>query len=209
MDNASTAYDEAYQHAREAFALCLANEIDHAQELLLRTRNALKRLSGDLPIFDAHPPSDEQHTMHFITYSFTEARAWGWLELTSGVYRLMLDLPGTSMMHCTRAWRIWRPWSSGLVDATPSEQHEARYERVRAGLWLGESWARFMSERAQHTAQAVLRASLSELQRLQANDLLRETIAQQTLLPPTSPGVPAYHPDGSRVPYVATLLASS
>jgi len=81
-------------------------------------------------------------------------------------------------------------------------------ERVRAGLWLGEAWARFMSDRAQSNAQAILRASLIELSRLGQTQLLQETIEQQRHLPPALLGSPAYRGDKQSVPYVYMLNIS-
>ncbi len=200
-------YKNAARMAQEAFHLCLTGDIYHAQELLLRIRNALKRLSGDLPIVGYEAPVHESSDTPFMTQSFEEAQAWGWLEIASGTYKLVENLPGTSMVHFKRAWRIWRPWGMPTGNTTV-EQQEARSERVRAGLWLGEAWARFMSDRAQSNAQAILRASLSELSRLGQTQLLQETIEQQRHLPPALLGSPAYREDRQSVPYVCTLNMS-
>jgi hypothetical protein len=70
---------------------------------------------------------------------------------------------------------------------------------------LGEGWSRIMSERAEHAAKAVLRAALTEIARIEAKDLLAETIAQQALLPPAPRGSPAYDGDGLKVPYIMRL----
>jgi len=40
------------------------------------------------------------------------------------------------------------------------------------------------SERAAHAAEAVWRAAISEIERLDAGDLLAETMQQQSQLPP-------------------------
>ncbi len=191
--------------AQQAFHLSLAGDIVQAQELLLRTRNELKRLSGDLAIFGREQEMDMFTEAHFATHDFAEAQAWGWLELASGVFKLAQNLPGTALMHFTRCWRIWRFWSLAGSDHTPMYE-EARIERARARLWLGEAWARFMSERAQHTARAVLRAALNDLPSQYTQQLLTETIAQQRLLPPALPGSPAYQETSDKQPYICTLL---
>ncbi len=198
-------YKNATWMSQEAFRQCLTGDIYAAQELLLRIRNALKRLSGDLPIVGYDALVHDSTDTPFATQSFEEAQAWGWLELASGVYKLVENHPGASMVHFKRAWRIWRPWG---MESTLAEQQEARSERVRAGLWLGEAWARFMSDRAQSNAQAILRASLIELRRLGQTQLLQETIEQQQHLPPALLGSPAYREDKQSVPYVCTLNMS-
>ncbi len=190
--------------AQEAFHLCLTGDIYHAQELLLRVRNALKRLSGDLPIVGYDALVSDSVDTPFVTQSVEEARAWGWLEIASGAFKLVENHPGASMVHFKRAWRIWRPWGMATGN-TALAQQEARYERIRAGLWLGEAWARFMSDRAQTNAQAILRASLKELGRLEPSPLLQETIEQQRRLPPALLGSPAYREDKQSVPYICSL----
>jgi len=198
--------------ARDAFYLCLTHDIYRAQELLQRTRNELKRLSGDLPImghetvYHGTEPSLDTKESPFLTHSFEEARAWGWLEFSSGVFKLMQDRPGTSLVHFKRAWSIWRPW--GTTKAQNEIVHEATLERIRAGFWLGEAWARFMSDRAEPAAQAVLRAALAELERIQSPTLLKETISQQSELPPAQRGTPSFRADNRVIPYVITLLRS-
>ena len=190
--------------AQEAFHQCLTGDIYHAQELLLRVRNALKRLSGDLPIIGYDTVVSDSVDTPFVTQSLEQAHAWGWLEIATGAFKLLEHHPGASMVHFKRAWRIWRPWST-TIGSTTKIQQEARYERVRAGLWLGEAWARFMSDRAQANAQAILRASLKELERLEPSQILQETIEQQRHLPPALLGSPAYQEDGQSVPYVCAL----
>jgi len=199
-----SAYRNTELLAQEAFHLCLTGDIYHAQELLLRTRNALKRLSGDLPIVGYDVLMSDSVDTPFVTQSLEEARAWGWLEIASGAFKLVENHPGASMVHFKRAWRIWRPWGMAIGDTVVGQQ-EARYERVRAGLWLGEAWARFMSDRAQSNAQAILRASLMELGRLEPSHLLQETIEQQQHLPPALLGSPAYREDRQTVPYICSL----
>lgn len=199
-----TTFDDAARLAREAFDLCLRGNIYTAQELLLRVRTALKRLSGDLPIVGYETSLDENGDTPFLTSSFNEALAWGWLEIASGSYKLIENHAGTSMMHFKRAWRIWRSWSIQDVQGSATQQ-EARGERARAGLWLGEAWARFMSDRARANAQAILRASLIELERLKHPQLLQETIQQQELLPPALLGSPAFRKDGRSIPYVCRI----
>ena len=188
-------FSHAEELAREAFQICLAQDIYHAQELLFRSRNELRRLSGDLPImghdatsYDTDAILDVEESP-FLTRTFDEARAWGWLELATGVFKLMQDRPGTSLVHFKRAWRIWRPWERAKVDV--EIVHEAIRERIRAGLWLGEAWARFMSDRAEPAAHAVLRAALTKLERIEDATLLQETISQQSTLPPAQLGTPA------------------
>ena len=202
-----TTYQNAALLAQEAFHECLTGDIYAAQELLLRIRNALKRLSGDLPIVGYDTLIHESSDPPFMTQSLEEAQAWGWLEIASGAYKLVENHPGASMVHFKRAWRIWRPWGTA-IRITVEEQQEARSERVRAGLWLGEAWARFMSDRAQSNAQAILRASLIELNRLGQTQLLQETIEQQRHLPYALLGSPAYREDKQSVPYVCTLNMS-
>ena len=124
-------------------------------------------------------------------------RAWGWLELASGAYQLQRERPAAALVHFKRAWRIWRPWGTDTIKET--EQLEARREKTRAGLWLGEAWARVMSDRAPQATHAVLRAALAEIARIQAYDLLQETLMQQATLPPAPPGSPAYQ---QPVPYI-------
>lgn len=201
-------FNEAESLAQEAFRLCLTGNLYTAQEFLLRVRNALKRLSGDLPIVGFDTSLYENNDTPFVTQSFEEAQAWGWLEIATGTYKLIEHHPGTSMVHFKRAWRIWRPW--GLATGKEDEQQvKARSERARAGLWLGEAWARYMSDRAQSNAQAILRASLLELQRLGQTYLLQETIEQQYHLPPALLGSPAYREDQQTIPYVCRLPISN
>ena len=137
----------------------------------------------------------------FATRRFDEAQAWGWLELASGAYQLQRERPAAALVHFKRAWRIWRPWGTDTIKET--EQLEARREKTRAGLWLGEAWARVMSDRAPQATHAVLRAALAEIARIQAYDLLQETLMQQATLPPAPPGSPAYQ---QPVPYIRILL---
>jgi hypothetical protein len=68
--------------------------------------------------------------------------------------------------------------------------------------------ARFLSDRAERLANAILRAALAELTRIEARGLLQETIAQQSLLPLTPPGSPAYTEGGQKIPYLARAIAS-
>ena len=186
-------YEHATAQARTALDSCLQGETYQANALLLYTYNELKHLSGDLPIVEHNP-----------TYSLEEARAWGCYELASGVLKLVKERPGSSLVHFKRAWRIWRPWSSTARQEV--QRREARRERVRASLWLGEAWARVLSDRSQHVAGAILRAALSELERLQDDELLQGTLAQQRLLPPPSPGALNYTDQGRSIPYICTLL---
>ena len=198
-------YKSAELLAQEAFHLCLTGDIYHAQELLLRIRNALKRLSGDLPIVGYDTLIHESSDTPFVTQSLEEAQAWGWLEIASGAFQLVGNHPGASMVHFKRAWRIWRPW--GMATGNTSEERQVACSgRVRAGLWLGEAWARFMSDRAQSNAQAILRASLIELNRLGSSQLLQETIEQQRHLPPALLGSPSYREDRQSVPYLYSLI---
>ncbi len=196
-------YDKARRRAQEAIQLCLEGELYVANERLQHTRNELKHLSGDLPIVGHDQSMADSSDTPFVTQTFVEAQAWGWLELASGVYRLMQDRPGVGMMHFSRAWRIWRPWSIGVESA---QKEEAIRECIRTRLWLGEAWARFMSDRAQRAANAILRTALTELRRIGAHHLLQETIAQQNLLPAAPPGSPAYSNDGRTIPYIRSLL---
>lgn len=208
---ATLSFPHAEQLAREAFHLCLTHNIYHAQELLLRTRNELKRLSGDLPIVGHEPVYENTDAtvndgdVPFLTRSFEEARAWGWLELASGTDKLVQDRPGTSLVHFKRAWSIWRPWS--MEKTNEAIAYEATRERIRAGFWLGEAWSRFMSDRAEPAANAVLRAALAELARSNFPSLLEETISQQSALPPAQRGTLAYRADNRTVPYVSILLS--
>lgn len=204
---AALSFSHAEELARKAFHMCLTRDIYHAQEFLLRTRNELRRLSGDLPIvgreaiFDNADMALDTEKSPLLTRSFDEARAWGWLELATGVFKLVQDRPGTSLVHFKRAWSIWRPW--GMAKASDEIVHEATLERIRAGLWLGEAWARFMSDRAEPAAHAVLRAALAELERIEGFTLLQETISQQSALPPAQLGTPAYRADNQVIPYIS------
>ncbi len=203
-------FSHAEELAHEAFQLCLAQDIHFAQELLLRSRTELRRLSGDLPIVGHEATFDDPYITldteesPFLTRTFDEACAWGWLELATGVFKLMQDRPGTSLVHFKRAWRIWRPWGMAKVD--DEIVLKAVRERIRAALWLGEAWARFMSDRAEPAAHAVLRAAIAELERIEDSALLQETIDQQSTLPPAQLGTPAYRADNSVVPYITSLL---
>jgi hypothetical protein len=83
------AYEQAKALAQEAFQLCLQGELYHALEVLHRVRNELKQLSGDLPIAiysTTEDVSSASSDVHFITRTFAEAQAWGWLEFASGVF---------------------------------------------------------------------------------------------------------------------------
>ncbi len=176
------AYEQAKQRAQEAWRSCLDGDVYHAQELLLRTRTEVKRLGGDLPILSHFEGGDSGKSASFVTRSYAEAEAWGWLEMASGLYQLQRDRPGASLMHFKRAWRIWRPWSTLAADEI--RKLNAARERVRAALWLSASWSRMTSERAARVAEAVWRAALSDIARLDAGDLLAETTRQQSQLPP-------------------------
>ena len=188
-------FGEAKQQAQEALELALYGETERAYSQLYVTRTLLKRLSGDLPIIgrggdETNSGGEIQSTQHtaFSTRSIDEARAWGWLELATGVLQLVQARPGASLMHFSRAWRVWRMWNR---ERNPTEEQEIRREGVRARLWLGEAWARSFSDRAQRVADAVLRAALAEIARLQAEDVLQETMRQQALLPAPPPDSPA------------------
>ncbi|GAC1509723.1 MAG: hypothetical protein NVS2B12_25850 [Ktedonobacteraceae bacterium] len=118
----------------------------------------------------------------------------------------MEDRPGGGLVHFKRAWKIWRPWSKRAP--TEVERRKASSERVRASLWLGEAWARFMSDRAEQNARALFRAALAELEHAGTEQVLQETIQQQQMLPPVSPGAPAYRADARVVPYVLLFQAT-
>jgi hypothetical protein len=196
-------FNDAIINAQEALQLCLTGKIDFAQGILFSVRTKLKEQSGDLPVSGRGRVKDGANGSHFVTSSFAEAKAWGWLELASGVLQLVRARPGASIVHFSRAWRIWRPWSKGAESA---EKLEATRERIRASLWQGEAWARFSSDRAERAANAMLRAALSELSRIDAGDLLRVTIEQQLLLPPAPGGTPAYRASGHSIPYVMRFV---
>lgn len=200
-------FGDATARAQKAIQACLRGNVLLAQEILLQLRNELKRQSGDLPIvgYEREPTDITRKERNFLTRSFAETQAWGWLELASGIVQLVLERPGTAMMYFSRAWRIWRlPVIPG--EGTESvEQEEARRERIRARLWLGEAWARSMSDRAERSAKAILRAALAELERVNAHSILQETITQQALLPPAAVGSPAHRNDGQVIPYVHTI----
>jgi hypothetical protein len=208
LDKEYYPFADAMAQAQKAIQACLHGNVLLAQELLLQLRNELKRQSGDLPIvgYERESAGTTSQERAFLTRSFAETQAWGWLELACGIVQLVLERPGTGMMYFSRAWRIWR-----LPNVSPEsvEQREAMRERIRARLWLGEAWARSMSDRAERSAKAILRAALTELERVNAHSLLEETIAQQALLPPASLGSPAYRNDGQVIPYVRTLLETS
>lgn len=207
IDKGNYPFGDAMVQAQTAIHACLHRNVSLAQEILLQLRNELKRQSGDLPIVrhEQESAGTTGQERAFLTRSFAETQAWGSLELASGIVQLMLERPGTGMMYFSRSWRIWR-----LPDVSPEseEQEKAMHERIRARLWLGEAWARSMSDRAERSAKAILRAALAELERVNSQHILLETIAQQTLLPPASPGSPAYRNDRQVVPYVHTLLES-
>jgi hypothetical protein len=209
MSRQKYTYDDAELLGRKAFQLCLSHEVYSAQELLFHTRNMLKHLSGDLPIVGHDTLVGYSTDIPFVTQSFAEARAWGWLEMATGTFKLFENHAGTSIVHFKRAWRIWRMWGNakkGESDNTVARL--ARLERVRTSLWLGEAWARFMSDRAESNANAVVRAALAELERLGHQDLLQETIEQQQSLPPALVGSLVYRKDGQSIPFVYTLLHS-
>ncbi len=182
-------YEEACIYAQEAFQACLNGERVHAQELLLLTRNVLKHLEeGDTP---------------FATRTFIEAQAWGWLEFAAGVFQMIKERPGSGLVNFKRAWRIWRPWVT--EGENEGQRTEARRERIRASLWLGEAWARIMSDRAPQMTTAVFRAALADLARFQSDDLLAETLRQQEQLSPAPLGSLAYGEQNS--PYILSFLA--
>ncbi|MBA2678644.1 MAG: hypothetical protein H0U76_09675, partial [Ktedonobacteraceae bacterium] len=133
--------------------------------------------------------------------------AWGWYELAMGVFFLMGERPGSGLVHFKRAWKIWRPWNK--LAEEEAERYEATRERMRSGLWLGEAWARFMSDRAQQNADAIFRAALAERDHINTDQILQETIQQQRQLPPASPGTPTYHIDAQPLPYVLRLIQST
>src|SRR5947207_10151693 len=122
------AYEQAMERAQEAWLACLNGDVDHAQELLLRTRTEVKRLSGDLPILGRIESGDNSKSASFVTRTYAEAEAWGWLEMASGLFQLLRDRPGTGLMHFKRAWRIWRPWSTLALDER--QRLNAARERV-------------------------------------------------------------------------------
>ena len=200
-------YYTARTRAQDAFLTSLGGNQYHAQGLLHHTYSDLKRLSGDLPIVGQSSQQEEGRNISFVTQTFAEAQAWGWYELAMGVFFLMGERPGSGLVHFKRAWKIWRPWSNRAEEE--GERYEATCERVRAGLWLGEAWARFMSDRAQQNADAVFRATLSELEHTNTEQILQETVQQQRQLPPASPGTPSYQADAQIVPYILRLVGTS
>ncbi len=199
-------YNDAELLGRKAFQLCLSHEVYSAQELLFHARNMLKRLSGDLPIVGHDIVVDDNIDAPFVTQSFAEAQAWGRLEMATGAFKLFENHAGTSIVHFKRAWRIWRAWENPKEGGDEQQVRLTRLERVRASLWLGEAWARFMSDRAESNANAVIHAALAELERLGRQDLLQETIEQQRRLPPALVGSLAFREDGQSVPFVYTVL---
>ena len=70
----------ALNRVQEAFQACLQRDEHLAQELLLYTRNELKRFTGDLPIV-GHTDKDAP----FLTGTFAEAQVWGWLEYQESI----------------------------------------------------------------------------------------------------------------------------
>ncbi|MBV9229815.1 MAG: hypothetical protein JOZ18_10920 [Chloroflexi bacterium] len=200
------AYNDAKIRAQQAFQFSLQGETAQAQELLQRTHSELKSLSGDVLVTGYNRVQEESIDTQALTRTFEQTQAWGWFELASGIFQIMRDRPGTSMVYFKRAWRIWRPWSTNAVSEV--QRYEAKRERARTGLWLGEAWARFMSDRAQQSANAILRAALTELLRIEAYDLLQETIDQQSLLPPAPPGSLAYN-NGRHIPYICLFFTQS
>lgn len=209
-ENSPQIFEDATGLAQEVIEVALHNNLVLAQELLLRLRNELRRQSGDLPILD-YERADDSTTYNgkgFVTRSFAETRAWGWLELASGIVQLTIERPGTGMMYFSRCWRLWRAADSSQ-EHSKQRSEEAIRERIRARLWLGEAWARFLSDRAERSANAILRAALSEIRRVNAQSLLKETIAQQLLLPPAQVGSPAYQAKGRVLPYITVVLAQT
>ncbi|HEV2656406.1 MAG TPA: hypothetical protein VGT82_15685, partial [Ktedonobacteraceae bacterium] len=97
---------------------------------------------------------------------------------------------------------IWRPWVTEGEDE--GQRTEARRERIRVSLWLGEAWARIMSDRAPQMTAAVFRAALADLARFQSEDLLAETMRQQEHLPAAPLGSLAYGKQNS--PYIRAFL---
>ena len=207
IDTGYYPFGDATARAQKAMQACLHGDVLLAQEILLQLRNELKRQSGDLPIMghEREPTNTTTEEGALLTRPFAETQAWGWLELASGIVQLVLERPGTGMMYFSRAWRIWRLPSLSSAGLEDVEQQEAVRERIRARLWLGEAWARSMSDRAERSAKAILRAALTELERVNAHDILHETIAQQALLPPAALGSPAHRDDGQVIPYVRTM----
>ncbi len=197
-------YEDARMRAREAFQRCLGGELVQVQEQLQHARTELKRLDGDLPIARYSQGQAIASDAPFVTHSIEQARAWGWLEIASGVYQLAQQHPGAGLVHFKRVWRIWRPWSMEAPDE--AQRNEARRERLRASLWLGESWARMIGDRAQQVADAVLRAALRELIENDGDALLQETIQQQKQLPPAPLGSPAHRDAERSMPYVCLLI---
>lgn len=214
-DHVTQIFEDATAQAQQAIEAVLHDDLALAQELLLRLRNELKRQSGDLPILAYEQSSlllndvasNRNTDKRFVTRSLAETRAWGWLELASGIVQLAIERPGSAMMHFSRCWRIWRAVSDTPVHSEQNELDEAIHERIRARLWLGEAWARFLSDRAERAANATLRAALTEIRRVNAQSLLEETIAQQFLLPPAPVGSPAYQDDGRTTPYIMVVLS--
>jgi hypothetical protein len=199
-------FNNAVAGAQEAIQLSLYGKTEDAQGLVFSARTKLKGVSGDLPITGRGEATGSANSSRFATLTFAEARAWGWLELASGVLQLARSRPGASMVHFSRAWRIWRPWSKGTGSSENAEKLEATRERIRASLWLAEAWARFSSERAERSANAIDRAALNELAHIKATDLLKETMEQQLQLPPAPAGTPAYRESGHSIPYVLRFV---
>jgi len=187
------------QRAQQAFRNCLHRHLYEGEELLSRTRTSLKRQCGDLPLV-------QTETGPFQTATFEAARAWGWLEFVTGVYQLGREHPGTALMYLKRAWRIWQPWER--LGTTSEEQNEATRERLRASLWLGEAWARTISDRASRAATTILHTTLLAVDRLQEQALLEETIQQQRSLPLALPGSPAWNPGKQSMPFLCLLLGT-
>lgn len=196
-------YQAACTRAQEALQLSLRGWLQRADELLRQTQTELRRLSGDIVVSGYRSAGDDAPS---LAQDFEEARAWGWYEIAAGVYQLAHAHAGNSMVYFKRVWRIWRPWS--LNAATQQQQREACCERLRASLWLGEAWARVIIDRAQQSSRAILRAALTEIRRIQAQDLLNETIQQQRLLPPALKGTLNHNLQGQSIPYVTTLLTT-
>lgn len=198
----NSVFKDAVTGAQQAIQLSLEGETDYAQGIIFSVRTKLKGLSGDLPVSGRGEATDRANGSRFATTSFAEAKAWGWLEMASGVWQLVHSRPGASIVHFSRAWRVWRPWSKGVESA---ENLEATRERIRASLWLGEAWARFSSDRAERAANAIVRAALGELSDIDG-DLLQVTIEQQLSLPPAPTGTPAYSASRHSVPYVMRFV---
>ena len=87
-------FGDAVVEAQKAIQASLHGNVPLAQEIVLQLRNALKRQSGDLPIvsYEQRQTSTSSQGRAFLTRSFAETQAWGWLELAAGIVQVVISV---------------------------------------------------------------------------------------------------------------------